>query len=230
MFPTHRFVRALPLLALILCWSGALASEKAPVKDETEDTRGLPPPAKPRSKAANELMEKVRCEQMPQKSEQDLWDRSQCYFQLGDHMSAAEGLREITKRNPRDLEAYFTSSWLLWSYGKISGGSEEEKATKNALDELQRARLANPFHWEVDVEIGDFYFLRLNQPEKAYVEYLNARKHYEGEPTKNVPKAENGRKAAIENRIARTAEKLDRRGEAIEASCFGTAPAEQPHP
>lgn len=179
-------------------------------------------PAAPAAKAkssAEKLNEKVVCEKLPQKTEADLWNLAECFHKIGVTGTTVEILKSISQRNPKDLEAYFTASWLLWQEGRNQGGAEERKRTQEALRELERARLSNPTHWEVDVELGDFYYLRLNQSELAYPEYIKARKHYDGDYARNVPKASNGRKAAIENRVARTAEKLDRKGEAVEASC-----------
>ena len=189
----------------------------APSKDN-ETHKGEGTAGKVKS-SAEKLNEKVSCEKLPQKTEADLWNLSECFHKIGVVNTTVEILKTISQRNPKDLEAYFTASWLLWQEGRNQGGADERKRTQEAMAELERARLSNPSHWEVDTEIGDFYFLRLNQPELAYPEYIRARKHYDGDYARNVPKAEAGRKASIENRIARTAEKIDRKGEAVEASC-----------
>ena len=180
--------------------------EKVSEKESSKETpsKAKPPPG---------------CEALPQKNSADLWKVAECFFKQGAQTKAVEVLREVSRKNPHDLDAYFTASWMLWTQGQNKGGETEKEGTAEALAELDRAQLANPTHWEVFTERGDFYFLRLNSPTKAYAEYIKARALYGGDYSRNVPKAENGRRAAIEDRIARTTEKLDRKGEAVEASC-----------
>lgn len=176
-------------------------------------------PAKPSTEGARKLVDKMNCEALPQKSTADLWKMSDCYFKLGNAPKSTEILQQITRKNPKDLEAYFTTSWLLWNEGHARGGEEEKKKNEAALTELNRARVSNPTHWEVDREVGDFFLLRLKSPEKAYPEFLKARAHFDGDFSRGVPGAERGAKAAIEGRIARVAEALGNKGEAVEASC-----------
>ncbi len=180
-------------------------------------TPGAPTPSAPTP--GNNFSARVRCEGLPQKSKDELWTMSECFFKIGDSVKAAEILRKLSREFPRELKAYFAASWLLWQSGRTLNRTEETAKTLEALGELERARVSNPNHWEVDVEMGDFYSLRLRNPEKAYVEYERARKHYDGDYARSVPKAVPGMKAAIENRIARVTEKLGRNGEAVEASC-----------
>jgi len=208
----NRFSWSLSLLSA-LAW--ASDTKHPPAKTEKPDASKL---SQPKGESPN-FVEVAKCETLPQKINDDLWNLAECYFKINAADKAASVLREITRKNPQDLDAYFTASWLLWSRGRVLGGGEERKKTLEALEELQRARVANPTHWEVDTEIGDFYMLRLDLPEKAYAEYIKARSHYEGDYSRNVVRAELGRRASIEDRIARIAEKLDRRGEAVEASC-----------
>jgi tetratricopeptide (TPR) repeat protein len=179
------------------------------------------PSPKEKKSASQLLKEKAKCESLPQKSVNDLWEVSDCYHNLGDSFKTVSILRKISERDPKQLEAYFTASWLLLKEGKATGGVEEKSKQAEALDELKRAKLSNPSHWEVYTELGDYYFLRTTPPsfDKALVEYLDARKYYGGDPIRGVPRAELGKRAAIEDRIARTAEKLGRKGEAVEASC-----------
>ena len=159
------------------------------------------------------------CERLSQKTAAELWELSDCYYSQGEVKKTLQALKQISQKDPHELDAFFTASWLTWNQGARRGGAEARKLALEGLEELQRARVNNPSHWEVDTELGDYYFLRLNLFDKAYAEYLRAREHYDGDYSRNVPKAEPGRKAAIENRIARTAERLDRKGEAVEASC-----------
>lgn len=197
----------------------AQANESAPAAHPPAEKASAPAAPKHEESAAEKLYEKVQCEKLPQKTATDLWNLAECFYKIGVTQLTIDTLRVIAQKNPKDLEAFFTASWLIWQEGQARGGAEERKRTEEALSELEKARLSNPTHWAVDIEIGDFYFLRLNSPEKAYGEYLRARRHYDGDYARNVPKAENGRKAAIEDRLARTAEKLDRKGEAVESSC-----------
>jgi tetratricopeptide (TPR) repeat protein len=203
----------------LLSLAGLLGTSLASAREAPKTPAPKVSPTSMPAKNDPSFVEVAKCETLPQKENDDLWNLAECYFKISAPEKAAEILREITRKNPQDLEAYFTSSWLLWSRGRLLGGSEERKKTLEALEELQRARVANPTHWEADVELGDFYALRLDLPEKAYAEYLKARAHYEGDYSRNVPRADLGRRASIENRIARTAERLERRGEAVEASC-----------
>lgn len=202
---------------LLFFWSFLGALSALPVGANAP----TPPPGKPEklSKAAEKFQGKVTCENLPQKTVDNLWAVSDCLFKMGASLKAVDTLREITRRNPKELEGYFLASWLLWNEGHSLGGDQEKKYSLEGLEELQKARIANPTHWQVDVEIGDYYLLRLNRPQKAYAEFLLARSHYDGDYSHNVPKAENGRRAAIEDRIARTTEGLAMNGAAVEASC-----------
>lgn len=164
-------------------------------------------------------LEKPGCEVLPQKKSSELWDLSQCHYKAGNIEKTIDVLREITRRDPHDLEAYFTSSWLLWTKSQAKTGDAETRLIEEAFDELDRAVEMNPTHWEGYVERGDFYFLRTHQFTKAYAEYTKARTLYDGDFARKVMPADVGRKASIEARIARTAERLDRKGEAVEASC-----------
>lgn len=169
--------------------------------------------------AADKLNAKTKCERLPQATEADLWNLSDCFFQIGVTQTATEILMVILQKNPKSIEAYATAAWLRWQEGQSLGGAQERRLTEDAVSILEKARISNPTHWGVDTEIGDFYYLRMNEPERAYASYVQARKHYDGDYARNVPKAPAGRKAAIENRIARSAEILGRKGEAVEASC-----------
>ncbi len=201
-----------PFLGIFLAWSaGANAPDKAHPPAHPEPTQT--------SSGAKKLMGKFDCESLPQKSTQELWKMSDCYFKLGNRSKVIEILKAITTQNPKDVSAYVSSAWLLWEEGHTRGGEEEKRKTEAALAEFTRARVANPTHWELDTELGDFYLLRLKSPEKAYPEFLKARAHFNGDFSHGVPPAEKGRKAAIEDRIARIAESLGNKGEAVEASC-----------
>jgi tetratricopeptide (TPR) repeat protein len=128
-------------------------------------------------------------------------------------------LDQLIDAHPREVEAAATGAWLYWQESTRVGGAEEKKRIEQALSLLERARAANPSSWELATEIGDFYSLRLNQPDQAYPHYLKARELAAGDSSRKVKEASKGRRASIENRIARITEQLDRKGEAIEASC-----------
>jgi tetratricopeptide (TPR) repeat protein len=168
---------------------------------------------------SEKLLRKAACENLPQRSSEDLWRVAECFRNENDIRQAVASLREITRKDPKDIEAAFIAAWLIWEEGHKKGGREEQSAIKEALDELKKSRINNPTHWLIDTEIGDFYFLRMQAPHLAYPEYLKARSHYDGDFARNVDKASVGRKASIENRIARSAEAIGRKGEAVEASC-----------
>jgi tetratricopeptide (TPR) repeat protein len=163
--------------------------------------------------------EPTPCEQLPQKTVQNLWEVSECYYKKGDFEKTADILKEISRRDIANLESYFVSSWLYWRLGVSRGGEDEKRFFADALGELKRALDLHPTHWEIYTERGDFYYLRTNEFDKAYADYMKARSYYKGDYARKVPEATDGKKAAIEARIARTAEKLDRKGEAVEASC-----------
>jgi tetratricopeptide (TPR) repeat protein len=169
--------------------------------------------------AGERLMGRAQCEKLPQKTSENLWQVAECFRKEGETRQAIASLREIIRKDPRDLEASFITAWLLWEEGRRIGGRDEQNRTKEALEELKKARINNPTHWMMDVELGDFYFLRMRAPQLAHPEYLKARAHYDGDFARNVDKASAGRKTSIENRIARTAHALGRNGEAVEASC-----------
>jgi len=168
---------------------------------------------------ASNLFNKAQCETMPQKTSEDLWNIAECFKNQKDYRQAVASLRQVVRKDPQDIEAVFVLAWMLWEEGRYIGGREEKLNTRKALQELKNARISNPTHWLLDVEIGDFYFLRMSAPDLAYPEYITARKHYTGDFARSVDEATIGRKASIENRIARTAAAIGRKGEAVEASC-----------
>jgi tetratricopeptide (TPR) repeat protein len=196
--------------------------ESAPKKEPTPSN---PPenaskqPENSKNASGKAFLDKLNCEQLPQKTTKDLWNLAECYEKIGDYFRAVGSLREVSRRDPQDLESYFVSAWLLWREGRRQGGITESKKNSEALDELMKARLSNPTHWRVDAEIGDFFFLRLGNIPQSYAEYIKAREHYNGDYARSVPEASLGMKTSIENRIARATEILDRKGEAVEASC-----------
>jgi tetratricopeptide (TPR) repeat protein len=208
------------ILAFTLSPYSSYASEKVHPPHPMEEAKKEAPkePEKP-SEATSALERKSSCELLPQKTSKDLWGVAQCYQEAGDPGQSVLALRELVRKSPLELEAYFIAAWLLWDEGRKAGGNREIERTREAVEELQSARLANPTHWMVDVEMGDFFALRLKAPEKAIAEYTKARLHYDGDYARAVPAASPGRKAAIENRLARTSQALGRKGEAVEASC-----------
>ena len=160
------------------------------------------------------------CNEKPGDSLEELWKASDCQFKNGKELTAVTTLRQISRKFPREIDAYVHASWLLWREGQNHTDTESRlKWNDEALEELNKGARANPSYWEIYTERGDFYFLRLQLLAKAYADYLLARKYYAGDEERGVPAAQNGRKAAIEDRISRTAEMLDRKGEAVEASC-----------
>ncbi|MEO5668387.1 MAG: tetratricopeptide repeat protein [Bdellovibrionota bacterium] len=167
----------------------------------------------------DKLLKQAACENLPQKTSEELWKVAECFRRENESSQAVASLRAIVRKDPRDLEASFVAAWLLWEDGHHKGGREEQNKTREALEELKKARMNNPSHWMMDTELGDFYLLRLKAPELAMPEYLKARSHYDGDFARSVENASTGRKTSIENRIARTADMLGRKGEAVEASC-----------
>lgn len=159
------------------------------------------------------------CETLPQKSNDDLWRLADCLFKRGETQRTIKTLRELRLRGSKDIETYAIASWLLWNEAQ-SRSSEQEKILKSEAEaELDQAVAELPRHWAAYVERGDFASLNLGSAERAYADYVKAREFYEGSKTFAIPPASSGRRAAIENRIARVSEALGRRGEAVEASC-----------
>ncbi len=185
--------------------------EKTPSKEESKGST--------RSKNFNDFLKHSTCESMPQKTIEHLWKQAECYYNSKTYQQAVDVLRIMSRRDPKNIDAHVLASWILWKDGELSGGALSQKRNTEALEELNKARAANPSHWEVDVEIGDFHYLRLHKPENGYQEYLRARNHYDGDPTRGVMAATPGRKGSIETRIAMAAKDLGRKGEAIEAAC-----------
>lgn len=215
--------RALSFLTASACFSWNLflglaqANEATPSKhSEAKHSQGEH--SKTESKP---VVPKTDCSSLPNKTKNELWERVDCFYLQDKTEDTLATLKTLSRQERRELDAYFTTSWILWEQGQKIGGSTERKKTLEALEELERARLKNPMHWEVYTELGDFYYLRLKPPafEKAYSAYAKARELYDGDETQEIPSASLGRKAAIENRLARTAEQLGRKGEAIESSC-----------
>ncbi len=205
----------------------AIASEKidksqqpnSEIKKEVEPKSPTEGAKKLFEKPSAKTDEPTPCEQYPQKTVNDLWAVSECFYKKGDFEKTSDVLKEISRRDTSLLEAYFISAWLFWRIGTSRGGEEEKKFFEEALGEYKRALDLHPSHWDIYTERGDFYFLRTGEFDKAYADYLKARNFYKGDYARKVPEALDGKKAAIEARIARTAEKLDRKGEAVEASC-----------
>ncbi len=194
-------------------------TDQSKTSSEEENLSNHEENAAAKSGHSKSFLDKLNCEQLPQKTTKDLWNLAECYEKIGDYFRAVSSLREISRREPQDLESYFVSAWLLWREGRRQGGITESKKNAEALEELMKARLSNPTHWRVDAEVGDFYFLRLANMPQAYAEYIKSRDHYTGDYARNVPEASLGMKTSIENRIARSTEILDRKGESVEASC-----------
>jgi len=164
-------------------------------------------------------LERPGCELMPQKKASDLWEVAECYFKMGLSLKAGDVLKEIAKKDPRDLDAFFTASWMLWNESLSKQGDLEKHFQDQSLEMLNQAVDHNPTDWQVYVERGDHFYLRLNDVTKAYAEYIKAQSLYQGDFSRKILPAEVGRKASIEARIARTTEKLGRKGESVEASC-----------
>ncbi len=201
------------LLLLTLVSQSAIASKESHTSDKAQATKA-------ESSSAKKLFDKARCETLPQQSSEDLWNIAECFRDQKDYRQSVASLRQIVRKDPQDIEAVFVLAWMLWEEGRFIGGREEKLRTRKALQELKNARIINPTHWLLDSEIGDFYFLRMNAPDLAYPEYIKAREHYVGDFARSVEEASKGRKSSIENRIARTAELIGRKGEAVEASCL----------
>lgn len=159
------------------------------------------------------------CKSLPQNDVSALWERTDCYHKNGNHQQAIRSLKEIIRRDPKDLDAYFVARWMLWNESKLHLAPKNKQLLRDAKKIMKLAKEQNERHWMVEYEWGDYYFLRLNEPTKAIVHYLKARELYNGDKADGVQEASKGKKAAIENRIARTAELLNRPGDAVLASC-----------
>lgn len=199
--------RLLTLTTLLLFSQGSQAAKDPAPADQNASSKG------------QQILGQAQCEKLPQITTDDLWKIAECYQEQANIDQAVASLREIVRKDSKNLEASFVMAWLTWEQGRAIGGRSEKKKLQEALGHLTRARKNNPTHWLLDVEIGDFYFLRLKKPELAYPEYLKARSNYDGDFSRDVEAASKGRKTSIENRIARTALILGRKGEAVEASC-----------
>jgi tetratricopeptide (TPR) repeat protein len=162
---------------------------------------------------------KPQCTDLPQRSQKELWAVAECFYKASKNQQAIKVLRGVTTKDPKDLEAYYILSWLLWNEAQTQPLDIERELKEAALAELSQAVKVMPYHWGPWIERGDFYALNLRQIDKAYADYLKGRALYAGDADRGIPGASAGRKASIENRIARTCEQIERKGEAVEASC-----------
>jgi tetratricopeptide (TPR) repeat protein len=160
------------------------------------------------------------CEKLPAAKKNEAWEKANCFFKGKNFVRATEVFQRLAVEYPEELEAYFLASHSLWEQGKLAADKEREKLYAASLAELEKAAALQPEHWRIPMEIGDHFFLREQKPEKAHRFYLQTRKYYEGSEKKRIPAATDGQKSAIENRIARTNEMLDRRGDAVTATCL----------
>lgn len=168
----------------------------------------------------SDLENRLACEKLPEEKRPELKKKANCFFKAKLYEQSVLYLRKITTLFPRDVEAYALTSFALWTQANDSSGDEKDSLIEKAKEELNRASVLNPSHWKVFMEIGDFYYLRLNSPERSIKHYIRAQELYEGDKAQNVPPASSGQKAAIENRIARNNEELVRLGEAVSSSCL----------
>lgn len=216
---------ALSLFLSIFAFSGnARAEKKSEEQKQSNNVKSLfekedPNGPTKKEKSVQKKIEKEKCLNLPQRNIEELWEAAECYWTDLNYGKAVDILREGFRRKPDELDAYFVAGWLLWLEGQNLGGKAETLRSNEALSFYNRAISSNPTHWRAFSERGDFYYLRLNLPDKAYADYLKAKRHSGGDFSRQVPEASPGAMASIENRIARAAEQFGRRGEAVEASC-----------
>lgn len=160
------------------------------------------------------------CSKLPQEKKVDLWNKANCFFKKKEHLSAIDIFRRIYTEHPEEMEAFFLSSYSYWELGLANEAQKREEYYKASLEELEKATAQNPDHWRPFIELGDHFAIRELKPEKAQSYYLSARKLYIGNNKKNIPEASEGQKSSIEDRIARNSEALDRRGDAVSATCL----------
>ena len=168
----------------------------------------------------SDLETRLVCEKLPEEKRDELKKKANCFFKAKLYEKSAHYLRKITTLFPRDVEAFALTSFALWTQAIESAGEEKDSLIEKAKEELNRASVLNPNHWKVFMELGDFYYLRLNSPERSIKHYQRAQELYEGDKAQNVAPASTGQKAAIENRLARNNKDLDRLGEAVSSSCL----------
>lgn len=141
------------------------------------------------------------------------WQTAKKYFEAKEYLEAAKSLEKLLSDHPSHWEARPMGAWFYWEASKKSTGSERSTLEKKA-EHIILEGLKNPSEqesWLYHRELGDFYKLRKNDAIRAYPYYKKS--------TELFSKASSTQKASVYDRLARTAEELGRKGEAVEASC-----------
>ncbi len=196
----------------------ANAEKKETHKKESATAKPATPPEKAGTIAKSSTSQD--CSKLPQEKKVELWNKANCFFKKKEHLSAIDTFRRIYTEYPEEMEAFFLSSYSYWELGLANEAQKREEYYKASLEELEKATAQNPDHWRPFIELGDHYAVRELKPEKAQSYYLSARKLYVGNAKKGIPEASEGQKSSIEDRIARNSEALDRRGDAVSATCL----------
>jgi tetratricopeptide (TPR) repeat protein len=173
---------------------------------------------KKKEDANTSTVKNIDCEKMPVSKQLEMWLKVNCFFKAKNYPKSIENLHKLVAEYPSEIEAYVFSSFLNRELGNQYTGEVKEKYYKESVEDLEKATALQPENWKIYKDMGDHYYLFEQKPENAHRYYMLARKFYEG--GKSIPKATNGEKSAIEDRIARTNEALSRRGDAVTATCI----------
>lgn len=78
---------------------------------------------------------------------ENLDSRSDEWFHEGDYLRCAAAFRVHIAYEPRDLEPYFLSAWLLWSDGRDAEAQEMFQAAVRAAPDSYEPYLEAGLHW-----------------------------------------------------------------------------------
>ncbi len=139
------------------------------------------------------------------------WKIARDHFEKRAYLEGAEQLQLLVNDHPTHWEARPIGAWFFWEASKRLAGHERSVLEKRAEAFILTGLVGNERSWFYNRELGDFYRLRAGSNAKAYPYYKQAVDNFES--------ASKVQKAALLDRLARSAEELGRKGDAVTASC-----------
>lgn len=141
------------------------------------------------------------------------WEVAKSLYESREYSQAGDAVAKLLAEHPQHWDARPIGAWFYWEASKRANGSDrtnlEKKAEAMILEGLRTPELTTS--WVYQREIGDFYRLRQASNVKAYPYYKNSVEHFAS--------ASPIQQASLLDRLARSAEELGRKGEAVKASC-----------
>ncbi|HVJ63878.1 MAG TPA: hypothetical protein VM901_01345 [Bdellovibrionota bacterium] len=147
----------------------------------------------------------------PAKSVVAYWANAKEHLAKREYLEAASELERLVTDHPSESDARPIGAWFYWEASKRLTGAERSKLEKKAEAFILAGHAGNETSWFYNRELGDFYRLRVGSTTKSHDYYQKAVEHFAS--------ASKVQKAALLDRVARSAEELGRKGDAVLASC-----------